>query len=52
MSGSADEQQINERITKARRSIDLVEQFMKDIEQVGGEAPPHSRMLSMTIKRQ
>ncbi len=39
MSGSKVEKQIDERIAKTRRRIDLVEQFMKDIEQVGGKVP-------------
>jgi hypothetical protein len=31
---------IDERVAKTRRRIDLVKQFMKDIENVGGKVPP------------
>ncbi len=39
MSDSKVEKQIDGRIAKARRNIGLIEQFMKDIEQVGGKVP-------------
>jgi hypothetical protein len=31
---------VDERITEARRKIEIVEEFMEDIERVGGKVPP------------